>query len=99
MECACACVLRVVENFVVAYLRYMHRPRDKIKISPLRRLGQLARNNRDGTGCISCERHIQCFLTCHEMTNRASKPHRYILVTPRHFVKTEMASVGTFVPP
>ena len=48
MECACACVLRVVENFVVAYLDvehpYVQREMTYRKISPLRRLGQLARN-------------------------------------------------------
>ena len=48
MECACACVLRVVENFVVAYLDvehpYVQREMTYRKISLLRRLGQLAHN-------------------------------------------------------
>ena len=41
VECACACVLRVVENFVVAYLelratlRYVQRLRDEILESSL----------------------------------------------------------------
>ena len=48
--CTCACVLRVVENFVVTYLEHngMCSAREMTeiyiyrKISPLRRLGQLA---------------------------------------------------------
>ena len=33
--------------------------------------------HRDGTGQISRERRIKCFLTRLAMANRASKPHRY----------------------
>ena len=43
VECACVCVLRVVQNFVVAYLELHYSAQIK-KISPLRRLGQLARS-------------------------------------------------------
>ena len=41
VECACACVLRIVENFVVAYLelrttlRYVQRPRDIYRNVPV----------------------------------------------------------------